>query len=165
MDQKDAFQARVARINAGRQFEAEDVIGTQTMAAYARSHQARKAARRGPKEPGPTVLMAPLALAVGLLAMLAGRVAVYHLSGVAALADALAAIAPAASVAAGGGFALALAAMLGLTRGPRLAALAAGFAAMLLGEAQIAPLAPELWASLYSPEYLSAIAPGAARPA
>ena len=74
------FLDRVARINSGRQFEAENVIGARTMAAY---EKGKKRGKYGHKKAKKKVnltelLLMPFALFCGAAAVVAAQALQYH---------------------------------------------------------------------------------------
>ena len=76
-DQKTAFATRLDRIGAGKQFEHEDLVGLKTQKQYAKMF-AEKSKR--PKRTFMDQVMVLVAFLSGVLAVLLGRLAYFHLS-------------------------------------------------------------------------------------
>lgn len=155
------FAARLARINSGKQYEAVNVVGQRSMQVY------KKAKERGRFKPKPKVslmrelLITPVAIGFGLLAVLAARVAWFHLISNEMLPENIAGFGAQAEAA------LALAAFLllvlafKLRSGTRLYAVVAGFAFMAFGENAFAETLPNLWTSMFSADYYTNVVQGA----
>lgn len=153
-DQKQAFQDRLKRINSGRQYEHEDVIGFRTQKAY----ETKLAPRL--KKPRRTLgqrIMVMVAFMSGALSFMLARLAYFHLSQIHGM--------PEAFVNLGGrgvflmtlviaGF---LAVSLHLATRGRMQALALGCALMYFGEPAVAMQAPGLWDEMFSPAYTAEI--------
>ncbi|MCX7888484.1 MAG: hypothetical protein N2422_01990 [Rhodobacteraceae bacterium] len=154
VDQKVAFQERLKRINAGRQYEPEDVIGHRTQKSFNRRYGTKPRRRRSFAD----ILMLPIAFLSGIVAVFGGRFLYFHLAQMEGM--------PEAFVNLGGRgmliFALVLAGILTvvfhLSTRPRMQALALGCLLMHFGESAMASNAPELWAEMFSPDYAAELA-------
>lgn len=150
MDQKAAFQERLKRINAGKQFEHEDVVGYRTQTAYN-----RRAATKA-KKPRRTLgdrIMVLVAFAAGLSSVLLGRMIYFHAASIQGLPDAFYDLGGRGMILGALVVAGILSMALHLTVKGRLPALVLGCLAMQFGEASAAARAPELWTQLFSAEY------------
>ncbi|WP_343078884.1 hypothetical protein [Ostreiculturibacter nitratireducens] len=156
------FQDRIKRINAGKQFEAENVIGPNSM------KKAVKVRKRLEKLPNMSIaarlrelLVLPFAFGFGLLAVVVARALWFRLVSMDVLSDDF--LAGGARVEAGLAVVVALFFMVAfnLRRTVRFAGVAAGFALMAFGESAFAESAPGLWQMLFSPEYYSRVTEGA----
>lgn len=154
VDQKAAFAQRLDRISSGKQFEHEDLVGQRTQKLYAKKFGDKS---KKPKRSFLDRIMVLVAFVCGAAAVVLGRLAYFHLSQVSGLPEAFYNL---------GGrgmaiFALLLALILTLvfhlaTRS-RFQSLALGFALMHFGEAAMASNAPQLWADLFSADYVAAV--------
>jgi len=153
-DQKLAFQERLKRINAGKQFEHADVIGHRTQKTYNRRYGTKPKKQRSAAD----LLMLPIAFVSGILAVLGGRFLYFHLAQLEGM--------PEAFVDLGGRgmliFALVLAGILTvifhLSTRARMQALILGCAMMHFGESAVAANVPDLWAEMFSPDYAAEMA-------
>ncbi|MCB2135550.1 MAG: hypothetical protein KDE08_06335 [Rhodobacteraceae bacterium] len=154
-DQKSAFAQRLKRIESGKHFEHEDVIGHQTTKRYKKRYGDK------PKRPKRTFLeklMVVIAFLSGMSSVLAGRIVYFHLAQIEGL--------PPAFYDLGGRgmalFALVLAMTLivifHLSTRVRFQALLIGCAVMHYGEAAVASNAPEFWSQIFSAEYAAEMA-------
>lgn len=157
-DQKAAFQDRIKRINAGRQFEHADVIGHQTQAAWKRKY-GEKAKR--PKRTFLDFVMIIVAFVAGAGAVLVGRLSYFYLSKMTGLPEAF------YDLQARGMALFALIAALILivvfhlsTRG-RLQSLALGCVLMHFGESALAATAPQFYAEFFAADYVATVATAA----
>ncbi len=148
-DQKSAFAERLQRINAGKQFEHEDVVGFRTQKRF------DKIKARRPKNPRSfgQKMMILVAFLAGASAMLLGRMTYYHLAQLDGLPEAFYDLQSRGMIL----FALVIAGILAMalqlmTKG-RMQALALGCALMHFGESAAAASMPTLWAEMFSPEY------------
>lgn len=156
------FRARIARINSGKQFEAENVVGPRTMK---KAQKIRKRVSRLPETSIAArvreVFVLPFALGFGLLAVVAARAAWFHLEALEVLPRSL------ADVGARGEAGLAVVAAMffvmafRLRRGMRIVAVLTGFVLMAFGEGAFAETAPGLWQALFSPDYVAKVTQGA----
>jgi len=153
-DQKLAFAERLNRINAGKQFEHEDLVGVRTQKKFEKKFGAKA---KKPKRSFLDRVMVLVAFVSGASAVMLGRLAYFQLSKMQGLPDGFYAL---------GGrgmalFALVLALVLTLifqlgTRA-RIQSLVLGFALMHFGEAAMASSAPQIWSEIFSPDYVAAI--------
>ncbi|MFZ1660965.1 MAG: hypothetical protein WAT77_03310 [Paracoccaceae bacterium] len=154
MDQKAAFADRLNRIKSGQQFEHADLVGYQTQVAYKKIHGDKG---RKPKRTPVEKLMVLVAFLSGVSAVLLGRLAYFHLSKISGLPEAFYDLQGRGMAL----FALVLAGILivifGLSTRTRLQSLALGCALMHFGEAAAASTAPQLWAEMFSPEYVAEV--------
>lgn len=148
-DQKAAFAERISRINAGKQFEHEDVVGKATQKRF----NQRLALRPKKKRSVMDNVMALVAFLAGGSSVFLGRLAYFHLSQMQGLPKAFYDLENRGMIL----FALVIAGILvvlfHLSTRTRMQALALGCATMYFGEAAAAASAPELWAKMYSPEF------------
>ena len=156
--QKNAFAERLKRINSGRQFEHQDVVGYRTQKLYERKYAPKEAAKR--RRTGRERLMVLVAFLSGIIAMLVGRIIFFHLSQMQGMPEAFATLGTrgvflAALIVAGF-----LAAIFHLSTASRMQALALGCALMHFGEPAAASNAPVLWSELFSPAYVAEVAAG-----
>lgn len=150
MDQKAAFAERLKRIDSGKQFEHEDVVGYRTQTAYNKRLGARS------KKPRRTFLdkiMVLLAFVAGLTSVLLGRMIYFHAAQIEGLPKAFYDLGGRGMVLGALLIAAILSMMLHLTVKGRMAALLLGCMAMHFGEAVAAARAPELWTQMFSAEY------------
>jgi hypothetical protein len=148
-DQKTAFAERLKRINAGKQYEHEDVVGYRTQKRFDKL-QARRPKRK--RTFGQTVMI-PVAFCAGASAVLLGRMAYFHLAQLDGLPEAFYDLGSRGMFL----FAMVIAGILTIslqlaTKG-RIYALALGCALMHFGESAAAASLPDLWAEMFSPEY------------
>ncbi len=157
-DQKAAFTDRLNRINSGKQYEHEDIVGHHTQKRYNKIAKGRpKHARTfGQKA------MIVVAFCAGIVAMLAGRLAYYHLSKIDGLPKAFYDLESRGMVL----FAIIIAGILTVTLGlstkGRMYSLVMGCALMHFGESAAAATMPALWDEMFSPEYRAAVVSNAA---
>ncbi|WP_439111158.1 hypothetical protein [Lentibacter sp.] len=153
----DAFDARIKRIamveGAPRQLIAGEGEVHETRISASQIKRATKS-----KDNGTLILALPkwaMAFLLGAAAMLAGRLAGFHVLGqFMSSADMTMLIMRHAGELAIGIVALVSAAtFLGFRGGVAKLAMLAGFALMLLGEGDVAGQAPALWETMFSPEY------------
>ncbi|HPE25289.1 MAG TPA: hypothetical protein P5036_15760 [Albidovulum sp.] len=155
MDQKTVFTERLRRIDKGKQIEPEGVIGRKFQKKYEHKFGV-KAQRERQSTRNAFVLL--IAIALGALAMLCGRLGYFHLSKLEGLPEAFYDL-QGRGVAIIVGILLAfLMAFFGLYGKGRVPALLCGCALMYFGEAAVAANATELWARIFSPEYAQAMA-------
>lgn len=153
-DQKQAFQARLKRINAGGQFEHEDVVGFRTQKAFE-----HKKIKRGAK-PRRTLrqrLMIVVAFLCGALALILGQIAYFHLSQVASMPEAFVNLGGRGAILMTMVIAGVLTVALHLSTRGRMQALALGCALMHFGEPIAVSQAPGLWTQMFSLAYVDAI--------
>lgn len=158
-NQKNAFAARIKRIEAGKQFEHADVVGRATQKRYEHvfgTRQERK--RQRPRRTFFEKVMVLIAFLCGMASVLVGRLAYFHLSRIEGLPEAFYDL---------GGrgmalFAFVLAAILlvifHLSTRSRFPALLVGSVVMYYGEAAVASNAPEIWSQFFSAEYTALMA-------
>jgi hypothetical protein len=152
-DQKAAFTDRLNRINSGKQYEHADVVGHDTQKRF------NKIAKSRPKHArtfGQKVMIA-VAFCSGATAMLAGRLAYYHLSKIDGLPKAFYDLESRGMFL----FAMIIAGILTVTlhlstKG-RMYALTMGCALMHFGESAAAATMPALWDEMFSPEYRATV--------
>jgi hypothetical protein len=152
--QKSAFADRLARINAGKQFEHADLVGHQTQIAYKRKFGEKN---KKPKRSLADRLMVLIAFLCGASSVMVGKLGYFYLSKLTGLPDAFYDLH-------GRGMAL-MALILALilivlfqlfTRG-RLQSLALGCALMHFGEAAVASTAPQFYAEIFSADYVATV--------
>ncbi|MCV2869935.1 hypothetical protein OEW28_14990 [Defluviimonas sp. WL0002] len=155
MDQRAVFTERLKRIDKGKQIEPEDVIGRKFQKKF--EHKYGPAARRN-RDSARNGVVLVIAVFLGALAMLAGRLGYFHLSQFEGLPEAFYDLQ-------GRGVALIVAILLaffmaffGLYGKGRVPALLTGCAIMYFGEAAVAANATEFWALMFSPEYAQTMA-------
>jgi cytochrome b subunit of formate dehydrogenase len=152
-DQQAAFADRLKRINSGKQYEHEDIIGHHTQKRFNHIAKSRPKYNRtfGQK------LMIVVAFCAGMTAMLAGRLVYYHLSKIDGLPEAF------YDLQSRGMFLFAviiagiLTVTLHLSTKGRMYALAMGCALMHFGESAAAATMPALWDEMFSPEYRATV--------
>jgi hypothetical protein len=152
-NQKAAFADRLKRINSGKQYEHADIVGHDTQKRY------NKIAKGRPKHArtfGQKVMIV-VAFGAGITAMLAGRLAYYHLSKIDGLPEAFYDLQSRGMFL----FAIIIAGILTVTlhlstKG-RMYSLAMGCALMHFGESAAAATMPALWDEMFSPEYRAAV--------
>jgi hypothetical protein len=152
-DQKAAFADRLKRINSGKQFEHADIIGHHTQKRY------NQIAKRRPKHQrtfGQKVMIV-VAFLSGILAMLAGRMAYFHLARIDGLPEAFYDLQSRGMVLFAFIIAGFLTVALHLSTKGRMQALALGCALMHFGESAAATSMPDLWDEMFSPEYRAAV--------
>ena len=150
IDQKTAFAERLSRINSGRQFEHQDVVGYQTQKAYERKLAPK---HKKPKRTFGQRLMILVAFFSGLLAVVLGRLAYFHVSQIEGMPEALVNLGQRGMFLSVIVVAGVLTVMFGLSTRGRLQALGLGSVMMHFGEAAVAATAPELWTQMFSPDY------------
>lgn len=159
-DQKALFAERVNRINAGAQFEHADVIGNHTMALYDKRKKRGAYTKRAPGLP--KIISLPIAFVVGAGSMQVGRMVYFHLAQFKGMPEAFLDLGERGMFVSAIIIALILMGTFRLYEGARLPAMMAGFLLMMFAEAPIAMIAPELWAQMFSPQYMSELAREAA---
>lgn len=158
-DQKNAFAERINRIQAGKQFEHEDVVGLRTQKQYKKKFgdKAKK-----PKRSFVDRLMVLVAFLSGATAVLLGRLAYFHLSKIAGLPEAFYDLGGRGMALFALVLALVLTVIFHLATRSRFQSLALGFALMHFGEAAMASSAPQFWAEIFSADYVAAVSNGTA---
>jgi hypothetical protein len=159
VDQKSAFAERINRINSGRQYEHQDVVGYRTQKLYDMKFGARD---KRPKRTFVDYLMIPIAFFSGTIAMLLGRVIYFHLSQLDGMPEAFVSLGAKGMLLSTLIIAGFLTALLHLSTKGRMPALLLGCAVMHFGEPGMAATAPALWAEFYSPDYVAEVAGGSA---
>lgn len=161
----DAFDARLKRISknesAGKQLLAGEGEVTKTRVSEADIRKARKHIARK-RSSGSLILAAPkwaVAFMLGCVAMLLGRLSGFHvLDGYLAGGDMMMVILRHAGEI---GIALAVlvtvATFAGLRGTITKTAMTAGFALMLVGEADVAKQAPGAWEAMFSADYAASV--------
>ncbi|MFN0114375.1 MAG: hypothetical protein ACKVPY_06840 [Paracoccaceae bacterium] len=155
-DQKGAFAERLKRINAGHQYEHQDVVGFRTQKLYEVKYSARDK-RRGGRGPA-NLLMILIAFLSGIVAVVAGRLIFFHLSQMDGMPESFAQLGGKGMLLSALVVAGILTALLHLSTKGRMPALLVGCMAMHFGEAAVAANAPQLWAEMFSSEYVAAVA-------
>lgn len=153
-DQKTAFATRLDRIGAGKQFEHEDLVGLKTQKQYAKMF-AEKSKR--PKRTFMDQVMVLVAFLSGVLAVLLGRLAYFHLSKILGLPEAFYNLQGRGMALFALVLALILIVIFQLSTRSRLQSLALGCALMHFGETAVASTAPQLWAEMFSADYVAAV--------
>ncbi|MCV2865791.1 hypothetical protein [Defluviimonas sp. WL0075] len=155
MDQRAVFTERLKRIDKGRQIEPEGVIGRKAQKKMARKYGlAAQRKREGTRN----LFVMIIAVVAGGAAMLAARLAYFHLSQIEGLPEGFYDLQGRGSALIAAVILGFLMAFFGLHGKGRVPALLLGCAVMHFGEAAVAANATELWASLFSPDYASAMA-------
>ena len=154
-DQKSAFAARLGRISTGKQFEHEDLVGQTTQKKFAKMFAEKS---KKPKRTFLDRVMVLVAFLSGVSAVLLGRLAYFHLSKIAGLPDAFYNLQGRGMALFALVMALILIVIFGLATRTRLQSLALGCALMHFGEAAVASTAPQLWAEIFSADYVAAVA-------
>ena len=153
--QRQSFEDRIGRIRDG----GPNTMGTVYMGANDADGQTIHRKRKGKGKAGRSfgVFMVPLAIIFGGLAMLGGRVGLFHLSAQPDLIpEDYAEMALAWSdLAIGLVLLFVFSVILKLGRGARKYALAMGFAAVMVGEAALIQQAPDLFVPMFSEEYVA----------
>lgn len=155
--QQSHFTDRIKRIEQG----APNTSGT-VYAGTDEQHHRRRRRRRKPRVEGPSVgaqlFMLPFAILVGASVMFLGRMSVFH-----ALAaedfitvENATIFALTADVAIAAVLGTILVALFSLGRGMRLVCFMLGFLAVMLGEATLISQAPDVFVSMFSPDYVDA---------
>jgi hypothetical protein len=155
VDQKVVFAERVKRIQTGKQYEHEDVIGFRTQKLYEKRF-GEKAKR--PKRTFREKLMVPVAFAAGLSSVLLGRLAYFHMAKIEGLPEAFYDLGSRGMVIFGVIIAGLMVVLLSLATKGRLQALLLGALAMHYGEAAMASNAQALWTEMFSAEYAAEMA-------
>jgi len=150
LDQQMVFAERLRRINAGRQFEHEDLVGHQTQKAY--DTRAARMAKRPQATFGGKV-MKLVALAVGAGSLILGKLSYFHLTQIEGLPNSVYDLGIRGVILATLLIAAILTALLRLNGQGRIVLVAVGLAAMYYGEGLIALAQPDLWGALFSPAY------------
>lgn len=156
LNQKESFAARIQRINAGHQYEHEDIVGYQTQTRYnaLKGPKDKKKAERSKSDR----VMVLVALIAGIGSVLGGRLAYFHLAQMEGLPKAFYNLEGRGMILASLLFAMILIVALRLSTGGRMKALAVGCLLMHFSEAPIAANAQDVWSSLFSPEYAAQMA-------
>lgn len=156
-----SFQARIQRINSGKQYEAENVVGHKAMKNYKKIKKRLDRVAVPPlRQRLGELIVLPFAVLFGLMAVVAARALWFHLEVRELLPRAL------AEFGANGEIGLAVAAAFffmiafRLRSGKRFAAVLTGFAAMVFAEDSFAESLPWLWQTMFSPEYAAAVTKG-----
>lgn len=164
--QKRDFSDRLVRIAAGGENTTRHVhVGPSDEALRARSgkrrrnRKVRSLPRAGQRSFFTEIFMVPLALAFGAAAVTAGRVVEFHVltDEMVASTGAAAPYVPYANIVLSALVALLVGRMLRLRGGARGKALLAGFAAMALFESLAVVRYPDVFATLYSADYVSQV--------
>lgn len=155
LDQQAVFSERIRRINAGRQFEHEDIVGHQTQTAYNR--RAARAAH-SPKATIPGRLMKLVALVAGAASLVLGKMAYFHLARIEGLPKSFYDLEMRGMILATLVIAALLTAVLRLNVRGRLMMVLLGLGGMYYAEGLVAMAQPELWGMLFSPDYASEMA-------
>ena len=153
-DQKSAFADRLGRISSGKQFEHADLVGQKTQKKFAKMF-AEKAKK--PKRTFLDRVMVLVAFLSGVSAVLLGRLAYFHLSKIAGLPEAFYNLQGRGMALFALVMALILIVIFGLATRTRLQSLALGCVLMHFGEAAVASTAPQLWAEMFSADYVAAV--------
>lgn len=170
--QRDGFDSRISRIRTGK---SDNVLGRlevgprDEVRAYEEGRKGKRARRKvvirdvqgGGDSLGSLLLIAPLAMAIGALCFVSGRIAAFHLftgQGLYAvdLPDWVWRIDLWGDVAIAGGLALFLGWTLRLGHGARRTALLLGFAGMMSAEVLVMQEFPEVFERFYTPAYVTA---------
>lgn len=155
VEQQSVFADRVKRINAGRQYEHEDVIGYRTQTAFNVRHAYQK---KNPRRSFGERIMVTMSFTSGVAAVLLGRMAYFHASQIEGLPKAFYSLEGRGMFLASLIIAGILIIVLQLSVKGRMAAMLLGIMAMHYGEATLAVAAPQLWSGLFSSEYAAKIA-------
>ena len=152
--QQDVFNARLQRIQTGSGFTSGQLlVGAAEQTATIKVKKQRES---GGWLTG--FLMLPVAAAIGVIAMMAGRVGAYHLVGPGA-DPSLGEVSAATALTADIGIAALLLIMFGwafrLGRGIRWVAMIAGVVGVMLAEPLILQQAPEFFTALFSETYVA----------
>ncbi len=154
-NQKTAFQARLQRIQTGKQFEHADVVGKATHKAYKRKFGDK------PKKPKRTFaekLMVVIAFLCGMSAVVLGRVLYFNMAKMEGLPDAFYDLGSRGMILFSFIIAGSMMALLHLFTKQRFAALVIGCVVMHYGEAAVASNAPVLWSNIFSADYAAKMA-------
>ena len=155
LDQKSAFAARLGRIQSGKQFEHEDLIGLDTQKRYTKKF-GKKAQK--PKRSFGDNLMVLIAFLSGMSSVVAGRFAYFKLSHIEGLPPAFYDLGARGMVLFAFVLAMILIVIFHLTSRTRFQALLLGCVVMHYGEAAVAASAPHVWAQIFSEEYAAEMA-------
>ena len=159
----DAFEARIKRLAAQEAGNHKLIAGEGDLRETQISPSALKRAAKRSKRPSGTLILAlpnwALAFVIGAVAMLAGRLAGFHVLGqfMAGGDMTMVIMRHAGELAVGFVVLIAAATVIGFRGGVAKSALMAGFAMMVLAEADLAGQMPVLWESLFSPEYTARV--------
>lgn len=153
-DQKTAFAARLGRIQSGRQFEHEDLIGYQTQKRAAKVFGTKPKTQRsfGDK------MMVLLAFLAGMIAVVIGRFAYFRLSQIEGLPPAFYDLGGRGMVLFAFVLAMIMIVAFHLTSRARFQALLLGCVVMHYGEAALAASAPQVWAGIFTADYAAEMA-------
>lgn len=127
----------------------------------------KRAKDRGRFKPKPKasllreLLITPTAIVFGLMAVVGARAAWYHLGAHEMLPESIAGYGAQAEIALAAITALIFVLAFKLRSGMRFYAVAAGFAMMTFGENAFAETLPDLWTTMFSPEYYVRVVEGA----
>lgn len=148
------FQERVARINSGKQYEAENVIGMRTMAAYEKGKKRGKYGQKKAKSKFrlTELLLAPFALACGAAAVVAAQALQFHY---ASTEFQTATIGVPGYLLLAILFAIILKTMFSLYGGLRGPTEFVGFMGMLFFSEHVVARYPDLFVPLFSPAYVA----------
>lgn len=161
----DTFEARLKRLSknegAGKQLLAGEGEVSKTRVSAAEIRRARSRVTRR-AAPGNLILAAPkwaIAFALGCVAMLLGRLAGFHLlDGYLAGNDMMMVILRhAGEIAAAFVVLVTVATFAGFRGAVAKTSMMAGFALILVGEADVAKQAPGAWEAMFSAEYASSV--------
>lgn len=155
VNQKTAFANRLQRISTGQQYEHADVIGHRTQQAYKKAYgdKAKK-----PKRTLRDRIMVLVAFLSGGLAVMAGRLAYFQLSKIEGLPKPFYDLHERGMILFALILALVLIVLFQLATRARLQSLALGCVLMHFGEAAVASSDPKLYAQIFPPDYVAALA-------
>lgn len=154
-NQKNAFAERLNRISAGQQFEHPDILGHQTHKAYKRKFGDT------PKKPRRSLgdkLMIVIAFFAGIFSVLLGRLAYFYLSQRTDMPESFYELGGRGMLLAALIMALTFIVIFQLMTRARLQSLLIGCLLMHFGEAAVAQSEPQLYAQIFSPGYVAAVA-------
>lgn len=154
-EQKSAFQARLQRIQTGKQYEHADVLGKATHKAFKRKFGDKP---KRPKRTFAEKLMVVIAFLCGMSAVLLGRILYFNMAKMQGLPDAFYDLGSRGMILFAFIIAGLLMVLLHLFTKQRFASLMVGCVVMHYGEAAVASNAPELWSQVFSADYAASMA-------
>lgn len=150
IDQKTTFANRLNRIQSGKQFEHEDLVGQHTQKRFEKKYGAKQ---KKPKRSFGDNLMVVIAFLSGMSSVLIGRFAYFRLSQMDGLPPAFYDLGARGMALFAFVLAMILIVLFHLTSRSRFQALLLGCVVMHYGEAAMASNAPAVWAQIFSADY------------
>ena len=155
------FRERIARINQGKQFEAENIIGHRSMKVYIKAKKRGKFDEKPKANVVTELIVTPLALLFGALAVVVARVGWYQMVSRQIMPSQIADFGARGEIVLAALVAVVFLLAFGFLKRLRPLALIGGFALMAFGENAFAETAPTLWTFMFSPGYFAEVVQGA----